>query len=39
MAKLALAELKSKFETGDKPTAQDFVDIIDSLKDSRIYCF
>jgi len=25
------AELKQKFEAGDKPTAQDFIDLIDSL--------
>jgi hypothetical protein len=31
MAIKTLAELKSKFETGDQPTAQDFIDFMDSF--------
>jgi hypothetical protein len=31
MAKINLNTLKSKFETGDKPTGQDYVDLIDTL--------
>jgi hypothetical protein len=31
MAKINLNTLKSKFETGDKPTGQDFSDLIDTL--------
>jgi hypothetical protein len=31
MAKINLNTLKSKFETGDKPTGQDFLDLIDTL--------
>lgn len=31
MSKLSLAELKLRFEQGDKPTGQDFIDLIDSL--------
>jgi hypothetical protein len=33
MAKVAIATLKSKFETGDTPTGTDFVDLIDTLND------
>ena len=31
MARLDLSTLKTKFETGDKPTQQDYVDLIDTL--------
>jgi hypothetical protein len=31
MAKINLNTLKSKFETGDKPTGQDYSDLIDTL--------
>lgn len=31
MAIKTVAELKTKFETGDKPTGQDFIDLIDSF--------
>lgn len=31
MAVKSAAELKAKFETGDQPTAQDFIDLIDSI--------
>jgi hypothetical protein len=31
MAKINLNTLKSKFETGDKPTGQDYTDLIDTL--------
>jgi len=31
MSNKTLAELKARFETGDQPTGQDFVDLIDSL--------
>jgi hypothetical protein len=31
MARVTLATLKSKFETGDKPTGADYVDLIDTL--------
>lgn len=31
MAVKTIAELKQKFESGDKPTAQDFADLIDSF--------
>jgi hypothetical protein len=34
MAKLTLAELKTKFEQGDVPTGADFVDLIDTLEDA-----
>lgn len=30
MAKISLATLKTKFETGDRPSQQDFEDLIDS---------
>jgi hypothetical protein len=31
MAKLSINEVKSKFETGDRPSGLDFVDLIDTL--------
>jgi len=31
MARIDLSTLKSKFETGDKPTGADYVDLIDTL--------
>ena len=31
MAKLSLNQVKTKFETGDKPTGADYVDLIDTL--------
>ena len=31
MAKIDIANLKTKFESGDRPTGQDFVDLIDTL--------
>jgi hypothetical protein len=31
MSKVALSYLKTKFESGDRPTGQDFVDLIDTL--------
>jgi hypothetical protein len=31
MARLDISTLKTKFETGDKPTQQDYVDLIDTL--------
>lgn len=31
MPKISLNSLKTKFETGDKPTGQDYVDLIDTL--------
>lgn len=31
MARLDIDAIKSKFETGDKPNGQDFVDLIDTL--------
>lgn len=31
MAKKTLAEIKSKFETGDRPTGQDYSDLIETL--------
>lgn len=31
MTAKTLAELKAKFETGDTPTAQDFIDLLDSF--------
>ena len=31
MARLSLDEVKSKFETGDKPNGADFIDLIDTL--------
>jgi len=31
MSNKTLAELKARFETGDQPTGQDFIDLIDSL--------
>lgn len=35
MAKVTLDYLKSKFESGDRPTAQDYVDLIDTLSESK----
>lgn len=34
MAEINLETLKTKFETGDMPTGNDFVDLIDSLSDT-----
>jgi hypothetical protein len=31
MAKISLNSLKTKFETGDRPTGDDYVDLIDTL--------
>jgi hypothetical protein len=31
MAKLSINEVKSKFETGDRPSGLDFIDLIDTL--------
>jgi len=31
MAKIDISNLKTKFESGDRPTGQDFVDLIDTL--------
>ena len=31
MARVDVTSLKSKFETGDRPTGQDYVDLIDTL--------
>jgi hypothetical protein len=31
MAKLSINSLKTKFETGDRPTGNDYVDLIDTL--------
>jgi hypothetical protein len=31
MAKLSLSSIKSKFQTGDRPTQEDYVDLIDTL--------
>ena len=31
MAKLSITDVKSKFETGDRPSGADFVDLIDTL--------
>ena len=31
MAKVSLTQVKSKFESGDRPTGQDYVDLIDTL--------
>jgi len=31
MAKISLNSLKTKFETGDRPTGNDYVDLIDTL--------
>jgi hypothetical protein len=31
MARVSVATLKSKFESGDRPTGQDFADLIDTL--------
>jgi len=31
MPRIDIANLKSKFETGDRPTGQDYVDLIDTL--------
>ena len=36
MAKRTLAEIKALFETGDKPTGQDFIDMIDTLEDATL---
>ena len=31
MAKILVSQVKSKFETGDRPTQEDYVDLIDTL--------
>jgi hypothetical protein len=31
MAKLTIASIKSKFQTGDRPSQEDYVDLIDTL--------
>jgi hypothetical protein len=31
MAKISIAAVKSKFQTGDRPTQEDYVDLIDTL--------
>jgi hypothetical protein len=31
MAKISIATVKSKFQTGDRPTQEDYVDLIDTL--------
>ena len=31
MAKVSLSNIKTRFETGDKPTGDDYVDLIDTL--------
>ena len=31
MAKVSLPNIKTRFETGDRPTGQDYVDLIDTL--------
>lgn len=31
MAKISISQVKSRFESGDRPTGQDFVDLIDTL--------
>ena len=33
MAKISIPNLKTKFETGDRPTQQDYEDLIDSASD------
>lgn len=33
MAKISILDLKAAFETGDKPTGADFVNLIDTLED------
>ena len=33
MSVISIAELKTKFETGDVPSQQDFIDLIDTLSD------
>lgn len=35
MAKVSLDYLKGKFETGDKPTGQDYLDLIETLSESK----
>lgn len=34
MAKISIVDLKAAFETGDKPTGADFVNLIDTLEDA-----
>jgi hypothetical protein len=31
MAKVSLTQIKTKFESGDRPTSQDYIDLIDTL--------
>jgi hypothetical protein len=31
MAKLSISSIKSKFQTGDRPTQEDYVDLIDTM--------
>lgn len=35
MAKISLTELKTKFETGDRPTGADYIDLIETLSESK----
>ena len=35
MAKISIPNLKTKFESGDRPTGQDYVDLIDTLSESQ----
>ncbi len=35
MAKITLDALKSKFESGDRPTGADYVDLIETLSESK----
>lgn len=39
MAERTIEYLKSKFETGDKPSQQDFIDLIDTLNKSQTKLF
>jgi len=35
MAKITLSDLKSKFESGDRPTGADYIDLIETLSESK----
>jgi hypothetical protein len=35
MANISLNTLKSKFESGDRPSQQDYIDLIDTLSESK----
>ena len=35
MAKVSLDQLKTKFESGDRPTAADYINLIDTLSESK----